>query len=444
MWFDALLPLVGLLVLFAGGRLVLAFLPPGWPGWAPGMGRRELGATIGASGLLGLVLVQVCSTMAFLVGMAREDLGDVNLQFWTLFSVYFAVIAVLALAALLRAPAKLRPRHEYTRPRTRWFVWLLAALVTVASAWPAFRTYSASLSERPESIAYQLSLFWKVSLLWGSVTDLCVVLLLAGALGQLRRANWMPWVVAGCVLACLQLSEVEHAAKQLYGMQSSRLAASLSLALAVALVWNRRADRRALTLAYLLLASMPILDKSDTPVAATGILLITIFLPGKARVSWPWIVLLVSVAARLSSEIAGTRQLDMPFGISIPYPVLTLGDLYLRGPLPVAFVALASVLWLASPWAKRRDEAAGLVPVPAEKRVLTAHILATPVALLLATWFRGTSFINWEDSFFGGFSGASMDLRDFLLGWMPSMLLLAGLTFAPPVIPRSVPAPEKQ
>lgn len=87
-------PFLSLAVAVCAGRLCLSILPPGWPG---NHDRRELGATLSASWLLGTAA-------------------------WTLLP-WLWLWGVAALVRLAMLPAGLRPRHERERgARPMWLV----------------------------------------------------------------------------------------------------------------------------------------------------------------------------------------------------------------------------------------------------------------------------------------------------------------------------------
>ncbi|MFT7671298.1 MAG: hypothetical protein ACI8X5_004015 [Planctomycetota bacterium] len=101
-----------LLLQLAVGRLCLSVLPPGWPGYHD---RFELGATLCASWLLGMMALTLVPA-------------------WWLWALVFVV-------RLLLLPGALRPRHEARRARS--FVWELLFLVLVGSYLRLFPNYTA-------------------------------------------------------------------------------------------------------------------------------------------------------------------------------------------------------------------------------------------------------------------------------------------------------------
>jgi hypothetical protein len=98
-----MVPLQDLALHVAVGRLCLSFLPPGWPGYHD---RRELGATLAASLLLGAAALALIE----------------NPWFW----------AVLLLVRLAFLPGALRPRYEFGRG---WGLKWLGLFVGLAVVW---------------------------------------------------------------------------------------------------------------------------------------------------------------------------------------------------------------------------------------------------------------------------------------------------------------------
>lgn len=96
-------PLLDLALHLAVGRLCLSLLPPGWPGYHD---RRELGATLSASLLLGSLALALVATP------------------WV-----WGALCVVRLALL---PGALRPRHEYERG---WGLSWLAIFAGFAIGW---------------------------------------------------------------------------------------------------------------------------------------------------------------------------------------------------------------------------------------------------------------------------------------------------------------------
>jgi hypothetical protein len=104
---EALLPLI---LPLAVGRLCLSMLPPGWPGYH---NRRELGATLCASLLLGLLALKLLPAL------------------WL-----WLVILVIRVCLL---PGALRPRHELQRATgAPWALAFLAFSFALLAGSPPF------------------------------------------------------------------------------------------------------------------------------------------------------------------------------------------------------------------------------------------------------------------------------------------------------------------
>lgn len=100
--------LLALLTHLAVGRLCLSLLAPGWPGYHD---RKELGATLCASLMLGLLALEVLPWL------------------WI-----WALVLLVRLAVL---PGALRPRHEHERsPAIAWEIAFIVLVVLYVDRFP--------------------------------------------------------------------------------------------------------------------------------------------------------------------------------------------------------------------------------------------------------------------------------------------------------------------
>lgn len=206
MWFEAPVELTVILVV---GRLCLSILPPGWPGYHD---RREGGATLAASLMLG-------------------TLGLELVPWWPVWGV-----ALVVRVALL--PGALRPRHEHAAEPAKGperLLPLVLALATAAVIWVAWTDPGAPRGAR---------------LLVAPAQAAGCVWVLQALAARTRRPRWI-----GAVLAALgALVLVLLANRWPVQVVAPALLAALWIVAGLVL-WRRTADRRAGALALLGLLS---------------------------------------------------------------------------------------------------------------------------------------------------------------------------------------------
>lgn len=248
--------LLGIAIVLAVGRLALSWLPPGWPG---DHGPRELGATASASLLCGLTLLALQAS--FLAALGLGGRAAPLLAPW-------ALLLLLRLATL---PGAMRPRHEPpSQPadgRTRLILWVGALGLLLPLTLPLTLPFGARPLAGPLlELELGLGAGPAFAHLAALLARAAVAAMVAGGLERGRRAGAQRALVFA-VLAwsppSLALDE-PHAGAVLAGL-------GLAAAGAGALAWLRRADRRALALAWLGLGSAALLAPSGWAPAAAGL-----------------------------------------------------------------------------------------------------------------------------------------------------------------------------
>ncbi|MCB9903236.1 MAG: hypothetical protein H6831_02415 [Planctomycetes bacterium] len=422
---TALLTLVAALALFASGRLLLAFLPPGWPGWAPGLGTRELGATVGASWLLGS-LAHAALAMVTIAVATGADLGPP--QTYTYFAiVYGGVHAILVMLVVSRAPAKLRPRHEAPLPRTDWFAVALTSATVAIAAWIA----RGDLEDRRVDFAgsfgdlkLPLAFEW-LALTSHVVIPLALTLLLVGALRQLGLKHWGASLVGlGTLASYVEL--VEDPFRHLEGPHLPPLLPLLVLlaACVLGLVWARRADRRARTIGLLLLSTLPLSAGVDAaPLVAIGLCIVLFALPaGGRRPASPWVLLVLTISAVLGvTHLSIARFVpDQEFFVAVQPRSVSLPEFenWRAWLAPPAIALIAS--WYSARRSKVRDE-------PHAGRLAWALAIGMPLLLAMAAWLDGA--VQTGIAAVG--AGWGFTLPYLVLGWTPALLVFLAIHFGP-------------
>lgn len=428
---NALLTLLVALVTLASGRLILAFLPPGWPGCAPGMGTRELGATVGVSWLVGSLAHTALAVLTDLMMLPVEqaEWRTVHDRFA---AIYLGVHLVLAVALLLRSPAKLRPRHEAPAPRRDWLALLLALATFSVAGWITFR---GELAEIDSGGARALERVARASLLLVVVGPtlgiVSLVLLLVGALGQLGIRRWVAWSVGlASLLSYLELTEDPF--RHLYGNWVPPLypAMIVLVACVTGLVWAHRADRRARNIALLLISSLPLTAGADVvPAATLGLCFVLFALPaGTRRPVWPWVALLVTAPAQLalqyrffSHQYSQHEYVPAFQPHSFALPAFDAWRLWLA---PIVGVLIAC--WYLSRHSRVKDQ-------PLVARRSWWLVALVPVLLALTAWSDGSVILDFEGNWMSaqGRSAWHFSLPYLALGWTPALLVLLAVHFGP-------------
>lgn len=434
MLITALLALLAALLLFLSGRLILAFLPPGWPGFAPGMGTRELGATIGGSWLLGSLMLKLSAQVAdfFLVSFGIEF----ETSFTGLEVGYIGVHVLLALALVLRAPAKLRPRHEWSRPSNSWLVRLLALALIALACCPTLVEVDVLRAEAQAADALAQPYFivrWLHDVRVG-LTPLALTLVLIGALQQLGLRAWVAWLTGlGCIASYLAMADEFLRQLPDFGDVDRIPLYALLVACIVGLVWARRADRRARTLALLMLAMLPLgFDIAAVPAALIGLSVVLFALPaGGRKPAWPWVLAIALLLSQLAYQ-----WMFRGYQWRHAAPQLEIEQILCFYPPELTLERLDSWrLWLTAPvivviavWFQARRSLADSVPY--SFRVSWLLVALIPIAffatgyadqtILLSTADEGTWSHNWR-----------FELSDVVLAWVPALLVLVAVHFGP-------------
>lgn len=428
MLITALFTLIASLVLFASGRLVLAFFPPGWPGFAPGMGTRELGATIGASWFLGALVQVVIATLANLILVPLDT--DPQAIYISFVMAYLGLHALLIIAVKLRAPAKLRPRHEVTASQPNWFACLLALATVGVAVWQMLINVDALRTDFAASFG---DAHFAFALEWLAVTGrylapLALVLVMIGALGQLGLASWVAWSVGiGSLLSFVTIVEEPFGELGDRVLPSTWSALALTVACVVGLVWARRADRRARTWCLLSLAIHPLIAETEAIAASLVGLCIVLFATpaGGRRPLWPWALVVVTVSANLMHLYTSLASLDSGFELQFEFtphaivlPELDHWRLWLTPPIGLL---IASWYWARSSKLKDQRIAA---------RLSWLLVAIVPLVLALTAWSEGAAQFTF--AFSGGSSfDWTFSLPYLVLGWTPALLVLLAVHFGP-------------
>jgi len=424
----ALLTLFSAALLFASGRMLLAFLPPGWPGWAPGMGARELGATVGASWLLGSLAHAALATLTNLMALPREL--EPAATYGSFVVAYLGVHAVLAVALFLRAPAKLRPRHESSPTRCSWIAAPFALATLAVAYWPFALQAETLVAGRPsgadfESVAHSME--WLAAFGFYSA-PLALVLVLVGALGQLGIKSWAAWAV-GFASLISYLGFVEDPILYLDRMQVPPLwpAFALTTACVVGLVWARRADRRARTLALLLLSTLTLTGSVEAvPAALVGLCAVLFALPaGGRRPIWPWTLLVLVTPAQLAIRYLMTSNMQLNYELTLVFRPRSIGlpdfehwRFWLAPP-----VALLVASWYLSRHSRAKGE-------PFAARLSWWLVALVPFVLALTAWSDGAAYFAFPGDEPFAYEW-SFPLPFLVLGLTPALLVLLAVHFGP-------------
>jgi len=424
----ALLTLFSAALLFASGRMLLAFLPPGWPGWAPGMGARELGATIGTSWLLGSLAHSALAVLTNLFAIPNEP--DAETLYATFIVAYLALHAVLAVALILRAPAKLRPRHETSSKDSNWIAAPFALATLAVASWPivvATESVAAQFSASTglESVAFAME--W-LPVLGGDLAPLALVLVLVGALGQLGLKSWAAWAVGlGSLVSYLAFTVDPY--MYLNNMQVPPLwpAFALTTACVVGLVWARRADRRARTLALLLLSTLTLTGSVEAvPAALVGLCAVLFALPaGGRRPIWPWTLLVLVTPAQLAIRYLMTSNMQLNYELTLVFWPRSIGlpdfehwRFWLAPP-----VALLVASWYLSRHSRAKGE-------PFAARLSWWLVALVPFVLALTAWSDGAAYFAFPGDEPFAYEW-SFPLPFLVLGLTPALLVLLAVHFGP-------------
>lgn len=433
MLITALFLIVAAAWFFASGRLLLAFFPPGWPGWAPGMGTRELGATVGASWLLGATALWAQSSVVnvLLVGAepARaEDILAVHTQ------VYLGLHVVLLIAARLRAPAKLRPRHERATRARFDFSPVFAVHAVLLAAIPALYALDGlreELGASTEIASTQAAMFFA-----GAVPEhlvpLGIAFVLVGALvrlGVARLAAWLVgsgWLLAGLLTDPDLLREPVTLARSAPGPRELQ---TFLLACVLGLVWARTADRRARGIALLLLATLPLAANFGVTVTALiGLVILRFAVPSGGSMRWPWVLWFACALTPIVHYYVLLRDVlpaeELTFGVHASHFTIADFEHWRWWLTPPAAVLLWC--WVRSRTPSDADDRR-LVRIAGWLVALAPALLVMQVALRDAVGFglEGLPY-EWDVE-------RLVTLRYFVLGWTPALLLLVLANFAPRV-----------
>ncbi|MBL8860119.1 MAG: hypothetical protein JNL28_16535 [Planctomycetes bacterium] len=321
---------------FVGGRVLLAWLPPGAPG---GHALRDLPHTLAASFLFGLA----CITLALQV-LPSDD----GLWIWS------AVVLVLMGVRLAARPLAMMPRHEPALERASPL-----ARVALACAW--LLVFAAVVTRSTADV-------WRFESLWQSETLIVfsAVVLCDWACCIARGSHWTrAWAAAAfaALLATYPEDSISGA-----GVRAAFFVAGAASSVA----WFQRADRRALILAVVFFAATMLFARGGWALALAGVVSLAVGTPAPSRPR-------VAVAALAALAVFG----------AVAWRGTPVWPSEWRGPISPILSALIGLLFLPVVFARWRDSRRTTTPawnpsgarVGHERAMLSRTVVA---ALILA------------------------------------------------------------
>jgi hypothetical protein len=377
--------LFGLALLAFAGRVLLAWLPPGEPGWHR---PAELPTTWAASHLLGWIAFQTECRVARELGLSFS---------WPGFLLPFALLALLRLAAL---PGAMVPRHGVRRPReTPLSRALLAALVLglAAVALEALRSGEHALASGRRELSV-----WRAARPFESYVlgladpaeRAALALLVLHGLSAIPVRPVAARLGALAVLLAASTPAARAAAESHPG-----LALGFGAGVASGAAWFARADPRALALASLSFGACLAAAPSGAPFGIAGLAALALALhPNARKRALPWALVALLVVglpwqlARSALELAngGLRGLALP----LAEPARALLDWRSAGPL---WLLVPPAIWIA--WRRARpDDRRGerfLVSVALLAALLQAPLVALRECLPELDGASWPQFFRW-------------------------------------------------
>lgn len=372
---DAMRASFGVLAVASTGRLCLALLPPGAPGFHA---LRAWPATWAASHLLG--------TIALVAQLLLLRAMDVEPSLW----IVLAPWSLVLLARWITLPGAMVPRHE---PRSEIAglgargVQILALSISILP-WITAPQEEAADSARVDSAARRMIELMSGSSAphaWRLFQGASVIALLVITSFGLARARRAP--LERNVILLLLAALIASKARALLDGTDVCIALCLGAGAAFTIPWLRRADRRAAQLAVIAFAGATLVDVRAFALSLSGLFALCALTPSVSRAS-------VVIASLIAYPIAFVLGASASPGWGL-WPASYARE-HMRDAILwlILWTAGLTLLGLLASKLLARSERETAVAIDAPRRELTASIVILVLCAFASVWRPTNAWIE--------------------------------------------------